>query len=132
MPPDPHVFFVDASLGPGVAARLKAAGLEIVYHDEVFQQQTPDEEWLQAAGRNGWVVLTKDRRIRYKPNERAALEREGVRQFRLVAGNLTGPAIADAFIAAIPVMRACLETRPGFFIAHLSKAGKLTGTIHSS
>ena len=39
------------------------------------------------AGSRGWIVLTKDERIRYRPNERRALLRSGVRAFILTGRN---------------------------------------------
>jgi hypothetical protein len=43
---------------------LIVAGVAAITHDSVFAQDTPDEEWLTRAGREGWVVLTKDKLIR--------------------------------------------------------------------
>jgi PIN like domain len=49
--------------------------LAVERHANHFASETPDEEWLETAGRRGWIVLTHDRRIRYKPNERNAVPR---------------------------------------------------------
>jgi hypothetical protein len=40
-----------------------------------------DTEWLRDAGENGWVVLMKDDKIRYRPAELEALTASGVRAF---------------------------------------------------
>ena len=61
-------------------------------HDEYFPSDARDEEWLAEVGRRGWVVLTKDTRIRYRTTELAALMRSGVTAFVLTSGNLRGAA----------------------------------------
>jgi uncharacterized protein with PIN domain len=64
------VFFVDRSLGRKFAIEaLRAAGFTAIAHDEQFAQDTYDEDWLKVAGKNGWIVVTKDRKIRYRHSE---------------------------------------------------------------
>lgn len=41
-----------------------------------FRDDAGDEEWISQVGKRGWYVLTHDKRIRYKPNEK-----EEVRNF---------------------------------------------------
>lgn len=65
--PEPLVFFLDESLdGPTVSAALREAGATIVRATERFDRGTPDEVWLADAGKHNWVVLTRDKRIRYR------------------------------------------------------------------
>ena len=60
------VFFVDRSLGRKIIpGALRDAGEEVRIHDEHFPQDAKDEVWLAEAGKQGWVVLTKDKNIRY-------------------------------------------------------------------
>lgn len=71
---------------------LRGAGAVIhtmadVYGERVGQGLA-DEEWLKDAGENGWVVLMKDAKIRYRPSELAAVEAFGVRAFCLTNANL--------------------------------------------
>lgn len=54
-----------------------------------------DTDWLTRAGREGWAVLLKDERIRYRPAERAALHRHHVRAFCLTSGNLRAADMAQ-------------------------------------
>lgn len=46
--------------------------------------------WLERAGREGWVVLAKDVRIRRRSHELRALIDHEVRAFVLTRGSLTG------------------------------------------
>jgi len=135
-PREPLVFFTDAMLGRRVIpGALRAAGERVEAHDENFKPGTPDSEWLLEVGKRGWVVLTKDKRIRYRPIETAALWRARVRAFVLVArGDLSGAEIGSIFVKALPAMRRfCAEVQPPF-IAHVFKDSgvKLVrpGTVH--
>jgi hypothetical protein len=124
-PPD-LVFFVDAALGRVVVAdALRAEGLSVTLHDEAFPQGTADEDWLPEIGRRGWILLTKDDRIRSSTAQRGILLRAGVRAFILSSANLPGPAMAEAFGAAAKRMLrlAAAERRP--FIARLSPSGEV-------
>jgi hypothetical protein len=83
------VFFLDRSLGRyDVAAGLRQHGVTGHIHDDHFAPGATDEEWLSAVGPRGWIVLTKDTRIRYRAVERMALMQAGVRAFVLGSGNL--------------------------------------------
>jgi hypothetical protein len=122
-----ETFFLDSGLGRTVIAEaLRAKGLTVVVHDDVFAQGTPDSEWLPNIGSKGWIVLTKDTRIRYRTNEREALLRAHTRTFVLRSGNLTGQQMADAFMKALPKIEAVLRDREAPFIAGVSVSGNVT------
>jgi hypothetical protein len=88
-PLETDIFFLDRSLGKKVVANaLKNAGLHVEIHDEHFPPDAEDEDWLSAVGDKGWVVLSKDRLIRYRANEKLSIARHGVRAFVLTSGNL--------------------------------------------
>jgi len=51
------VFFVDRSLGGKlVVEAMRNVGAEVIAHDDAFDQNATDVEWLAEAGRRGWVV----------------------------------------------------------------------------
>lgn len=132
--PQPHsnrpVYFVDASLGRSVANSLAARGLNVIYHNDHFPEATEDETWLAEVGRQGWIALTKDSRIRYERNVRDAYIRAGARVFVLVGGNMTSDEMTAAFGGAAEEMVDLVSKRAGPFVANVSKSGRLTGTIH--
>jgi hypothetical protein len=83
-PPDGTVFFLDRSLGvEPIRAELIKAGLVVEIHDDHFARDEEDRVWLQRVGEWGWVVLTKDQRLRYRPLEIAALHQQsqGIRSY---------------------------------------------------
>src|SRR6185295_2095960 len=98
-PPDRATFFLDRSLGKNVVAgALRKAGMNVEVHDDHFDQDVIDETWLSTAGKKGWLVLTEDRRIRFRATERQALIDAGVRAFVRTAGDIDGPSMAAVFV----------------------------------
>ena len=73
-PPDGTVFFIDRSLGvEPIKTELINSGLVVEIHDDHFARDEEDHVWLKTVGERGWVVLTKDQRLRYRPLEISAL-----------------------------------------------------------
>lgn len=67
------VYFTDRDLGKKFPEILRAAGLHVERHADHFQHDARDEDWLREIGKRGWIAITHDARIRYKPNEEAAV-----------------------------------------------------------
>lgn len=81
-PPEGTVFFIDRSLGiEPIRTTHIEAGLSVEIHDAHFQRDEEDRVWLKEVGRRGWVVLTKDQRLRYRPLEIGALRASNARVF---------------------------------------------------
>lgn len=125
-PPEGTVFFIDRSLGiEPIRTTLIEAGLSVEIHDAHFKRDEEDRVWLKEVGRCGWVVLTKDQRLRYRPLEIAALRASNARVFVLTAGNLRGQEIAVLFRDALPAITRILNRRSGPFVARVSKSGEI-------
>lgn len=123
MPPEPVVFFVDRSLGNReVAAALLDRGARVEIHDAHFASDAQDAEWIEAVGRLGWVILTKDKRIRHRPLELAAVRAVGARMFALTAGNLTGQEMAEIFARHVESMTRIALSEPAPFVARVSRS----------
>lgn len=126
-PPKGTVFFIDRSLGVDpIRSALVTEGLSVQIHDDHYKRDEEDRVWLQEVGRRGWVVLTKDQRLRYRPLEIAALRSSGARVFILVAGNLRGSEIAAVFVSALPAIYRILQAYQGPFVGRITKSGKVT------
>lgn len=97
----PLEFFIDRSLGRHqVPQTLREAGWTLRTHHEVYgkrDEKVPDVEWLAMCGREDLPVLTKDRRLRYRPAEISAIRRFGVRTFVVTGGNLRAEEQAARF-----------------------------------
>jgi predicted nuclease of predicted toxin-antitoxin system len=126
---DVTVFFIDRSLGiDPIRTELVKAGLDVEIHDDHFARDEEDRVWLRTVGERGWVVLTKDQRLRYRPLEIAALRASKAGVFVLTAGNLRGMEIATVFLAALPRICKVLHSLPGPFVARVSQSGHVAIT----
>lgn len=123
-PRDAFTFFVDRSMGRKLAEALRAAGFLAVTHDSIFSDHaTPDPVWLERAGREGWLVLTKDKLIRKRPLERQALIEARVRAFVFSGGNMSGIEMAETIVGcAAKLLRVAAKTKPPF-VARISGSG---------
>jgi predicted nuclease of predicted toxin-antitoxin system len=110
-----------------IRTALVGAGLRAEIHDDHFDRDAEDWVWLRDVGARGWVVLTKDQRLRYRPLELATLRSSRARVFILVAGNLRGSEIAAVFVTALPRICRILASRSGPFVARITKAGEVAG-----
>ena len=126
-PPEPLVFFIDHSLGnKKIADALRQRSVTVEVHIDHFRPDAEDPEWLSEVGKRGWIVLTKDDRIRYRTIERAALVKAQVAMFVLASGNLRGEEMAQAFIAALPRLRRFLAKNRPPFITKITRSGAVS------
>lgn len=125
-PPEPLTVFVDESLdSDSIARALTAAGATVERLTKHFPKGTDDRVWLSLAGAKGWIVLTRDKRIRYRRLERLALQAAGVRAFVFTGGNVTLADTAAILAGALADIQAVCDRERGPFIYHLGRAGKL-------
>jgi hypothetical protein len=94
-------YFTDRDLGKRFPEILRSSGLNVERHADHFAPDTPDTAWLEVVGERGWIAVTHDRRIRYKPNERDAVMRHGV-ALLVVVGAAPFPDLARAFVTTLP------------------------------
>lgn len=104
------------------------AGLSVERHFDHFLDTTKDEEWLPEIGRCGWYAITHDQRIRYKPNEKAAVFKANVGLF-VVIGKAPLPQLAENFIATFPKIIQFAEKHPTPFIAKVYRPDGKTGEL---
>jgi hypothetical protein len=105
-----------------VPEALRAAGVDIRVHDELFPQGTQDVDWLKEAGANGWVVITRDGRIRYNQLEKQAVIAARLRFFSITSSSLTGEEAAALILSALDrVSRLCRQLSKRGFIAKISR-----------
>ena len=109
-------YFTDRDLGKQFGAILTAGGLTVERHVDHFAPDTPDDVWLAEVGRRGWIALTHDRRIRYKPNERDAVMRHRV-GLLVIVGAAPFADLAHAFLATLPSIEHFLDNHAPPFIA---------------
>ncbi len=124
--PDEVIIFIDRSLGHNqLATSLRDLGESVIAHDEKFPADTPDDIWLEAAGKNGWIVLTHDTKIRYRQAERNALIEHNTKAFVLTAKGLRGEEIVDVIIKSITQIKKISQKHNSALIATITRSSKI-------
>jgi uncharacterized protein with PIN domain len=105
-PSDRPELLVDRSLGRHqLPEALRALGYVVWTLADVYgekrAQEIKDQEWIERAGQEGWVVLTKDDRIRYRRVEREAFVSAKLRVFCLTTAKLGGEEQTARFVSNI-------------------------------
>jgi hypothetical protein len=120
------VYFTDRDLGKRFPEILVAGGLVVHKHADHFAADCPDEEWLEEIGGKGWVAITHDKRIRYKPNELAAVKKHNVRLL-VTVGKAPFPILAKHFVDTAARVELVVASTPAPFIAKVYRpsAGEL-------
>jgi hypothetical protein len=111
-----RVFFTDRDLGKRFPEILRIAGLSVERHADHFAPDCSDESWLAHVGKRGWIAITHDRRIRYKPNELAAVMQHRV-ALLVVIGHASYPQLAQSFVASCDRIYSFLDRHDAPFIA---------------
>jgi hypothetical protein len=76
-------FFFDENLGKQLSDGFKCFGEDTCHLLDYYDPGTKDEIWLEEIGKKGWILITKDRRIRRRPLEIEALKTNNVGAFFL-------------------------------------------------
>ena len=122
----PPEYFVDRSLGKLTAGRLRADGWLVHFIADTYPKDAEDiqdEEWIAEGCHLGWILLTKDKMIRYRAKELAALV-PGNFLFCLVKGDWPIEVMVSAFDAARGrIERAIARGDAGFW--HVYRDGKI-------
>jgi predicted nuclease of predicted toxin-antitoxin system len=108
-----------------VPLELRAQGWIVEAHDDHFAEDTKDEELLAELERREWILITEDKRIRYRPAERAAFTEAGLRMFVLTSGNLSAAAALRILLAAKRHIAEVLSKESGPFMYRIAKDGGL-------
>jgi len=124
-PPEPVLFIDRDAWSRALGEALTAAGIAFVAHHQRFAPAAPDTEWLAAAGREGWLVLTRDQNIRRRPNELSAVKAAGVCLFVLGQGNLSAAETAEIVVGAYSRMLRAARGAPRPAIFTLTRGGTL-------
>ena len=93
-------FFFDEGLGKNLADGLSLIGKNVEHVLDSFPPGTKDSEWLGYVGKNKLVLVTKDKAIRRKPNEKAMLLEYGVVAFYLGGSEKSGHDILKQLVNA--------------------------------
>lgn len=126
-PHEEPTFFIDRALGSNrLPEKLRLNGFIIQVHDDHYDEKTTDVEWLKLVGDRNWFVITKDKRIRYRENEKKMVIENNIGMFVFTRGQYTSDEMANILINAKRKIKNFINHNPTPFIASISRSGNIT------
>lgn len=93
---------------------------------DAFPFGSADEVWLAGCGRQEWIVLSRDQRIRRRPIELRALRNAGVAAFIFTGGTATAADTANAIVSLLTKFAQMSVSEPKPFLYVFGMALRLT------
>ena len=121
-----EIYYIDASIPKAVRMALAGVRSDVLYAGgpNAPVEDTLDDVWLPMAGAGDWIVIHRDKRIRYKPIERRALIDNGVRAFCLTgAGHYTRWETLRLIAGRWDDIERIASTQPGPYIYSVTSGG---------
>jgi predicted nuclease of predicted toxin-antitoxin system len=117
-------FLIDENLSVKIARSLRDIDQDVQHVTEVLSEGAPDTEVLEFAGDNDYFLITKDNRIRYKPNEKAALRKHKVGVFLLGGKNVNFFETYQQLIRNWDKVLECARTTQRPFVRRIRPRGR--------
>jgi len=113
-------------LGSAIAADIEAIGYTVHTLESMYGRQqamlVSDTQWLTDSAGPGWLVLTKDKRIRRKPLERERIVTTRAKVFCLTSGSLKGDEQRRIVMACLPAIVTASQV-DGPFVYTMGRSG---------
>jgi hypothetical protein len=77
------LIFIDRSLSRRVAEALDVVRRDVLWLEPTFPPDTPDPVWIAEAGANDWLVISRDKKLRTRYENWAAIRDSNVGCFVL-------------------------------------------------
>lgn len=116
-----RLWFTDRDLGKQFPRTLADAGIPVERHGDLFPPDGTDEQWLEHCGTRGRVAITHNSRIRYVPNELAAVVRFKV-PLVVVVGKVPTADLARNFVRTLHRIEAMLDAHASPVILKVYRA----------
>jgi len=126
-PRRPPKLLLDECCGGLLAEKLRFLGADVVEagREPALPPGTPDEDVLRWAGTNQYAFLTRDRHLRTRPAELAAIKAHDVAVFYVPPSPRTRDELCAAVTAALPRISRCLEREGRPFVRRILPDGTL-------
>jgi hypothetical protein len=106
--------------------RATARGVDAKYYSDLGPRGLSDEEWTSLVAARGWVAVTRDRRIRYRAAEKAAVKESRLALFVIATRtNVSQALIVETIAMASRRMADFLNRHEPPFIAAIDKVGAI-------
>lgn len=114
---------------------LHRSGVRFRIYSQDGARGTDDHLYFPKVGKHGWILITGDRRQRFRPREAEDLQRYGVRHFAM-PGNLGAQGMAELLVKAKNSIFACCRDHDPPISANIHRNGAVqlirnkAGSLH--
>lgn len=128
LPSQGITYYLDRNLGRHIIAEvLRSSGASVEVHDDHLSPTAPDEDWIALVAKKNWLAVTKDRNIRYRAGELAAIKEHGAMVLVIRATNATGGDIANILVKSQKRIARFVKKHEPPFVVRISRGGQLSG-----
>jgi hypothetical protein len=121
------VFYLDESIYSRVLAfAMQAAGANVRRVGPDIPHGSTDEAWLEIVGKNNWIALMRDQRIRRRRLETEALKIHGVAAFAFTGGQETAQQTAQTICPLLIKFANMNVSEPKPFLYTFGVSGSLS------
>jgi hypothetical protein len=92
-------------------------------HKQMFPDRTPDRVWIPYVANRGWIIVTRDKRLRTRHIEWMALLRAKARVLWFKGDRASNTEITEGFLAALPKIDKLAATLSVPYIIKVTPAG---------
>jgi hypothetical protein len=126
-----RIYFTDRDLGKQFPRILADAGIVVERHGDLFPPDGSDEQWLEHCGTKGRIAITHNMRIRYVPNELAAVVRFKVPLIVLI-GKVPTAELAHNFVRTLQRVESMLDAHEPPVILKVYRATNVEVLVSST
>lgn len=105
---------------------MRDAGANVEHPGGAIPFGATDGVWLDKCGKNGWIVLTRDKHIRRRRLEKEALRASGVAAFAITSGEATAEETANTIQRLLQKFVNMSVSEPKPFLYTFGLSGRLT------
>ena len=105
---------------------MQAAGANVRRVGPDIQKGSTDEEWLEIVGKNNWIALMRDQKIRRRRLETEALKTHGVAAFAFTGGQETAQQTAQTICPLLVKFANMNVSEPKPFLYTFGVSGTLS------
>ena len=106
-----------------LADALHQRGRLVHMHNQVFPDETPDRIWIPEVARRGWIIVTRDRRLRHRHLEWMAFLRAKARVLWFKGDRASNVEITEGFLSALTAIDEMTALLPPPYIIKVTPAG---------
>jgi hypothetical protein len=120
-------YLFDEGTSRQLVEAFRVLGEDVRHVLDLFDPGTEDEVWLEYAGKQGLVVVTRDKMVKYRPRQKEACARHKVAAFVLAGKAMGSWHQVQQLVRAWPTIKQITQDNPPPFFFRVDRYGNIVG-----